>query len=276
MAKTKRTKKPKKRKKPAWASIVPGGKVLPTMSLDELRNVKAVHELLTEKIPGPPVVGYTTRSFRFLKMYAIACIVENKHPALTRCWKELERLFMRDPALRDEFFVSSWILLNFPCGPDQQTLLDHFERFIREGNHQEQFAQFIQAVRPTRLGLYQEVLRSGSSVRYRELVTGRVVEAHPSLESGGSGEIVLGRLIELEGQKYFFGDAKAFPADARETIENMVIDKLFYVDEEASTPDGLYEAFMRLAGPYWMSIVAKNDNLPILNPDHYVSYLQAD
>jgi hypothetical protein len=33
---------------------------------------------------------------------------------------------------------------------------------------------------------------------------------------------------------------------------------------------------MRLAGPYWMSIVAKNDNLPILNPDHYLSYLQAD
>ena len=32
---------------------------------------------------------------------------------------------------------------------------------------------------------------------------------------------------------------------------------------------------MRLADPYWMSIVAKNDNLPILNPDHYVSYLQA-
>ena len=73
----KQTKKPKKRKKPAWASLVPGGKVLPTMPLDELRNVKAVHELLTEKFPGPPVVGYTVRSFRFLKMYG--------SPARTGC-----------------------------------------------------------------------------------------------------------------------------------------------------------------------------------------------
>ncbi len=57
MAKAKLKKPKKPRKKPAWVSMVPGGKVLPTMTLDQLRNVKEVHALLTEKFPGPPVVG---------------------------------------------------------------------------------------------------------------------------------------------------------------------------------------------------------------------------
>jgi hypothetical protein len=31
---------------------------------------------------------------------------------------------------------------------------------------------------------------------------------------------------------------------------------------------------MKLAGPYWMSCVTKNDALPILAPDHYLTYLR--
>jgi hypothetical protein len=34
-----------------------------------------------------------------------------------------------------------------------------------------------------------------------------------------------------------------------------------------------YEAFMKLAGPYWMSCVTKNEDLPTFDPDHYRSYL---
>jgi hypothetical protein len=30
---------------------------------------------------------------------------------------------------------------------------------------------------------------------------------------------------------------------------------------------------MKLAGPYWMSCVTKNDEIPILEPDQYLSYL---
>jgi len=29
---------------------------------------------------------------------------------------------------------------------------------------------------------------------------------------------------------------------------------------------------MKLAGPYWMSCVVKDDSLPILDPDHYLTY----
>src|SRR5258708_1072978 len=33
-----------------------------------------------------------------------------------------------------------------------------------------------------------------------------------------------------------------------------------------------YGKFMKLAGPYWMSCVTKNDAIPILAPDHYLTY----
>jgi hypothetical protein len=162
VTKPKKTKKPKKRKKPAWLSMVPGGKVLPTMTLEQLRSVKEVHALLTQEFPGPPVIGYAVRSFRFLELYGAACVVENKFPALTRSWKDLER---------------------------------------------------------------------------------------------------------------HWGDVKTFPADARASIEDMIINKLFYVADEAADPLELYPTFMKLAGPYWMSVVATNEALPILDPDHFRSYL---
>lgn len=271
----KKNPKPAQRARAAWTALVPGGPGrIPMMSLEELRNVKEFHTLITEKFPGPPAVGYAIRSFRLLKLFAIANIVEDRYPPLTRCWKELERLFMREPALRDEFFVAAWILLNFPCGPERRTVLDHFEMFVEACNQRAQFDAFIGAVRNTRLGLYQQVMRSSTNARYRELFTDRVVDVHPSLEAGGAAEIVLARLVELEGQNYFFGDAKAFPAEARDTIEFMVDSKLFYLDDEAVIHGGRYEAFMTLAGPYWMSIVVQNEKLPILDPDHYRSYLR--
>ena len=267
-------KKPKKRKKPAWMALLPGGKVRPTMTLEQLRNVKNLHGLLTETIPGPPAIGYAIRSFRFLEMYAMACILEKKFPPLTRCWNELERLFLRDAAFRDNNFVATWIFVDFPCSPDGRTVLDHFEGFLVETEHGERFQPFIDALRGTRLGLYQEVARSSTRVTYRELFTERAIETIPSIGSDGPGEIVLGRIVELGGDTLFWGDVKAFPAVARTSIEDMISSKFVYVEDQVLASRGPYETFMKLAGPYWMSVVATNDNLPILDPDHYLSYLE--
>lgn len=239
--------------------------------------MKATHHLLTEQFPGPPEIGDAIRSFRYLKLFAAASVKENTLPALTRCWNELDSLFTRDPALSDEFFVMSWVLLNFPCDPAGQTVLNHFERFAEEAGRGEHFAPFIQTASRSRLGLYQEVLRSSGQIKYRELLSDRVVHAHASVEAGAPGEIVLGRLMELKGQNYFFGDVKAFPADKRTTIEDMVESKCFYFEREArSGGEGLYATFMRLAGPYWMSIVSENSEVPFLEPDHYQHYHRAE
>jgi hypothetical protein len=48
-------------------------------------------------------------------------------------------------------------------------------------------------------------------------------------------------------------------------------------DAPAYAPRGAemqYEKFMKLAGPYWMSCVTKNDATPILAPDHCLTYLR--
>jgi hypothetical protein len=33
---------------------------------------------------------------------------------------------------------------------------------------------------------------------------------------------------------------------------------------------------MKFAGPYWMSVIANNHELPILSPDHYLTYLEPE
>lgn len=133
--------------------MVPGGKILPSMTLDQLRAMKDVHALLTEKTDGPPVIGYAIRSFRFLQMFGAACMVEKKYPALNRCNQELERLFSKDPAFADGLLVQSWMLINFPCDSQGLTVLDHFEQFLSGNGHLEEFRVFIDAARVSRLGL---------------------------------------------------------------------------------------------------------------------------
>lgn len=74
--------------KPAWSSMLPGRLPLATYTLDELRSARAAHAFLTEEVKGPPEFGECLRSFRFLLFFGLACIAENKHPPLTRCWKD--------------------------------------------------------------------------------------------------------------------------------------------------------------------------------------------
>src|SRR5262249_9594537 len=141
----------------AWHAILPGGKTAASFSLDELRAAKQVHGFLTEKVPGPADVAEHIRAFRFLLFFGIACVAEDKYPPLTRCWKDLEQRFMHDPAFDDGVFVQSWVLMDFPFGPEGQTALDYFEEFLKAipdmGPQFQSFQSFIEAARTSRLGL---------------------------------------------------------------------------------------------------------------------------
>jgi len=257
---------------PAWHSILPGGKSPSAFSLDELRSAKQAHAFLTEQIEGPQGIVEYIRGFRFLLFFGIACVVEDKYPPLTRCWKELEQLFMSDPAFDDGVFVQSWILMDFPFGSEGQTALDYFEDFLEETSVRPQLQRFIDEARKSRLGLHQDVMRTKKVAKFRELLSGKVTSAFRSVDEYGKGEILLTRTIACGDQVFLFGDPKGFPGGAKTQIEDMVRNKLFYFDE-AGTPEAQYESFMKLAGPYWMSCVTKNDETPILDPDHYLTYL---
>ena len=258
--------------KAAWHAILPGGMSPAAFSLDELRSAKRAHAFLTEEVQGPEGIAYLIRGFRYLLFFGIACIAEDKYPPLTRCWKDLETRFMSDPAFDDGILVQSWILMDFPFGPARQTALDYFEEFLKGTDAGPQLQRFIGAARRSRLGLHQDVMRTKKVAKFRELFTGNVISAFPSVEEYGKGEILLTRTLAYVDQVFMFGNPKGFPKEAKSQIEDMVLNKLFYFDTGA-TPIAQYEAFMTLAGPYWMSCVTKNEDAPILDPDHYLTYL---
>src|SRR5690606_11585204 len=85
-----------KKQRPAWLSMVQGGQGPPTTSLDELREMKDVHGLLTAPIAGPPALAYAIQSFRLFQMFGITSVSQNRPPSLRRCWTDLEALFMTD------------------------------------------------------------------------------------------------------------------------------------------------------------------------------------
>jgi len=169
------------KKKPEWHDILPGRMVPSAYTLDELRSAKQAHEFLTEPIPGPPGIVSYIRGFRYLLFFGIACIVENKYPPLTLCWKDLDRFCMSDRTFDDTMFVQPWILMDFPFGPQQQTAVDYFEEFLKGTEFGPQFQEFIDEARRGRLGLHQDVMRTKQVAKFRDLFTGYVIEAFPSV-----------------------------------------------------------------------------------------------
>jgi hypothetical protein len=254
--------------------MLPGRLPLARYSLEELRSAKAAHAFLTEDVDGPEGFGECLRSFRFLLFYGIACVAENKYPPLTRCWKDLEKLFMSDPAFEDGVFVQSWILMDMPFGPAGETALDYFEKFLDGVEEAPRFQPFVDAARKSRLGLHQDVMRTKQVAKFRELLSGKVTEAFPSVEEYGKGEILLTRMLAYKDQVFVWGDPKGFPREKKKHIEDMVLDKMMVYADMHDPPELQYEKFMKLAGPYWMSCVTHNEETPILEPDRYTMYLE--
>ncbi len=141
--------------------------------------------------------------------------------------------FVKTGVFEDGVFVESWIFCDFPCTPSGQTALDLFEEFVKSAGVEELHRCFIDAMRGSRLGLYQEVLTSKTTIRFKELISEKVVEVFRSIEEFGKGEIFLVRLVPIEGEVFCFGDPKCWPKEYRAcciippkmactTVENML------------------------------------------------------
>ena len=244
------------------------------LSFEELKDFKFVDKYLTESIDGPEGWSYCTRAFRFLTAFSMWCLYENKYPPFTKCWNELEKYFMNEEIFNDGVFVQAWIFINFPFGNNGETIIDYFSRSLENEFKNQDFDYFVNIIKESRLGLYQEILSSKKTTRFRELITGRVINTIRSVEHYEKGEIFLTRFVEYKGDIFQFGDPKCWPSEYRLQLENIVKDKLIYFDGKSVKEK--YENFMRLAGPYWMSCVTSNTSFPILEPDHYKYYLEAN
>jgi hypothetical protein len=265
-----KNKKPDKRSTD-WLKTLKKMKVDPSrLSLKELSAFRDFDLYLNKPINGPVQFQYLLKSFRALTSFALTAIFTKSSDSLSRCWEELDRLFMNETIFDDDVFVQSWIFCDFPYGPENQTALDYFEIFLKESGLVENYQYFIDQMRKSRLGLYQEIISSKKTIKFQELFTGNIVNIDRSIENYEKGEIFLTRLIEIEGEIYMFGDPKCWPKEYKLNLENMVKAKLFYFD--AANIEKQYERFMKFAGPYWMSCVVQDQNCPILEPDHYLKY----
>jgi hypothetical protein len=240
------------------------------LSFKELKNFKDFQNLLNGELAGPEGWKYFFQSFQFLQFFAFICIDENKYPALTNCWKDLEKKFVKDPIFDDGIFIQSWIYFDFPLSKNGQTLLDEFQIFCKENSIYPHFEIFINEMKRSRLGLYQEIRSTKKITKFREVITGRVISSVRSVPYYEKGELFLTRIVEYKGDYFQFGDPKCWHSDYKDQIQEMIEGKLFYFDGNSTEEE--YETFMKLAGPYWFSCVCTNQEIDILNPDHYLSY----
>jgi hypothetical protein len=261
------------KRSPAWLEALKRIKIVPNqLHFNELKAFKDVDRYLTEPIRGTKEWEYLIRCFRFLTSFALITIYEKQFPSLSNCWEELERLFIHEEIFDDEIFVQSWIFCDFPFGSEKKTVLDYFEDFVEKTDVLNNFQYFIDRMRTSRLGLYQEILSSKKTIKFRELFTDKIIKIENTIHDYERSEIFLTRLVEIEGKIYSFGDPKCWPKEYKSQLENMVKVKLFYF--EAPSIEEQYEQFMKYAGPYWMSCVVPNQECPILQPDHYLTYLK--
>lgn len=256
-----------------WMKILP---VSPDkLSFAELRNFKKFDSLLKGKdLNGPIGWQEYMKNFRFLQFFAVASIVENKYPALTKCWNDLNKKFMKDPIFEDGVLIESWIYFNLPLNDQGETLLDKYELFLKECGQLETSDKFLQEMKKSRLGLYQETISSEKVTKFKELFTGKVISTVRSVPEYTKGEIFLTRIVEFNGDFFQFGDPKCWPKNYKTQLEDMILNKLFYFDGENTIKK--YENFMKYTGPYWFSCVTTDSNIDIHDPDHYLGYLESE
>ena len=265
----------------SWKSTLPPGIDIKDLSLDDCRNFKKFHELWgsIDNIGGPKGFRIFYQHLHYLLFYAMACIQENRYPSINKCWDKLSYLFLTD-AYDCEWLVYCWIFCDFPITEKSNyVLLDSFSSFFLGNNEtpdpmKESIQQFCSVMKSSRLGLYQETLSTSKVTKYRELFTNRALSTVRSVPYYESGEIFLTRLVSFLGDTFTIHDSRSFPPEYRNTLENMVKNKLFYIAETDNEIDD-YERFMKLAGPYWMSCTHSDSSIPILQPDEYKTFYQS-
>jgi hypothetical protein len=263
----------------SWKRILPEGIAVKDLSLDDCRNFKKFYELmesLKNDVKGP--VGYRLfyEFMHHLLFYAACCIEEKKFPVLNKCWDTLSPLFLT-PDYDNEWLVFCWMFCDFPLNEEtNEVLLDHFMQFLSDktdlpsGFH-DHLRQFHTIMKSSRLGLYQEILSTSKTTKYRELFTNNVISTVRSVPYYESGEIFLTRIISYLGDSFAIHDARCYPSSYKKYVEDMARNKMHFISSTSNEVTD-YERFMKLAGPYWMSCTHTNQAVSILNPDEYKFY----
>ncbi len=244
----------------------------PDLPLNVLRQFqefeKSVHSQMSSYDEFPAPVAYGMRCFSKLEMFGMALAMSGEHSAAERCLNHLMHEFNSDSAFADGVTLHSWFLFNFPFTHGGHSIASEVLRKTPE--FLDELGPFVAEAIQSRLGLYEVKKSTRDSCLLRELFTDQEILLNQPLETP-PGNIALIRVMNVMGDQYAFGDTNEFPAERKSTIQGMIAQKMIaYFPENDARKS--YESMMRLAGPYWFSIVARDYQGDILAPDHYLSY----
>lgn len=260
-----------------WKNYLPKGLDINRLTLDECRNFKDFYDLLNAPVGGP--IGYQVfnRFKLHLLYYGLSCINDKKFPSLNKCWDSLSPHFLNDD-YDNEWLVFFWMFCDFQLETGKsKTLIEYFGEFITENsllNESEDvriFNYFIDQMKRSRLGFYQEILSTKTVTKFKEMFTGNVISTVRSVPYYESGEIFLGRIVSYQDDNFLIHDPKNFPREVKDNLENMIKTKMFYIAESGCDSKD-YQEFMLLSGPYLMSITHNDESCPIFSPDEYSYY----
>ena len=261
-----------------WKKILPPEIDLKKLSFEDYKNFKNLYKVLehiNNDLTGPPGFNIFYRLLHYLLLYGSCCVIENKFPALSKCWKQLSSLFLKTKYY-NEWLVYCWIFCDFPLNLiTKEVFLDDYINFCLEINEFPEdhvhVKNFVTIMKNSRLGLYQEIASTNHITIYRELFTNKIITTVRSVPHYESGEIFLTRIISYLGNNFMIHDACSYPAIAKLQLEQMVGNKLkLFANGNNSITN--YDSFMKLAGPYWMSCTHTNSEISILLPDEYLNY----
>jgi hypothetical protein len=249
-----------------WSALLANTKVV---DLKAVRDMEKAHRALFE-FEGPPVIGQFVMLFRLTGLFGFFAMSEKRFPVLNRAWADLQ--WILDNPEADEFSVASWAFLDLPVTEDGRTVVEVFGAEI--GPNHADVQKFVEVARLSRYGMYVDDGGTGRTHRLVEMFTKkrqtitRGVPADP-------GELFWTRIIDWGGMRFMLGDTRGFPAPNLHKVKDMI--KVRLADPLWSTPGATtadaYERFMKLAGPYWFSILySDDDDDPVLQPDHYLAY----
>lgn len=213
--------------------------------------------------------AYCMKSFTTIELFCLSLMSE-KYPNAWNCNADLKKKFDHDIAFSDKKTVQSWMYFNFPVGVNGECIADLALKHLPNRIANE-LSPFVNAMINSRLGLYEIIKDKKDSCQMKELFTKNEIVLNQTLGGAPKGALELVRVFNIREKNYAFGNSSEFPFDKKETIINMVKEKMnlyFPSNDEIES----YTTMMRLAGPYWFSVTSSDFDSAILNPNYYLKY----
>ncbi|MBF0360959.1 MAG: hypothetical protein HQK49_08100 [Oligoflexia bacterium] len=252
------------------------GRDINELPLNVLREFQEFEKMLASTMDPyedrPEEIKYGIQSFTSVEMLAIALFMteDSKFSSVRRCHDDIMLKFKEDSMFDDGITLMNWIIFNFPSSEGGTPIANELlkaETKILPG-----LVPFIKEGLNSRFGMYEILADKKNSCHIKEVITEKEYILNQTLGGIPKGNLALIRVMNLLDKLIAFGGTiPEFPKEKKEEITVMIVRKmLMYFGNK--NPNYSYETMMRLAGPYWFSIVARDYTDDILNPDYYTTY----